>query len=259
MNFDTEMNRVESAQLYSVENCSTTRDNFISYKYDDDGNLSEMKYDTYRAEFSYDKIGRLTGKIVPGGGYLSLPIQKEAYIYRTYEENGQTYTTNQLQRIEDQRYDYRVETRYSEYDESGNITEIGYNGDVYEYTYDKLGRLMGEKSIYGEYIYRYDDMGNIQSDGLTYTNGKLTSVKGKAVEYDELGNPVIYKGEEMKWEQGRKLAEGSQNGKDFIYEYDGNGMRYRKEVEGKTTEYYWNGNELLLRVAKESEFSIFTT
>ena len=35
------------------------------------------------------------------------------------------------------------------------------------------------------------------------------------------------------------------NGNSFGYEYDGNGMRFKKTVNGKPTEYYYNGTELL--------------
>ena len=39
-----------------------------------------------------------------------------------------------------------------------------------------------------------------------------------------LGNPTTYKGNTFVWEQGRKLASGSMNGKSFSYRYDGNGI-----------------------------------
>ena len=47
-----------------------------------------------------------------------------------------------------------------------------------------------------------------------------------------LGNPIEYKGNSFTWEQGRKLASGRLNGKNFAYSYDGNGMRYQKIVNG---------------------------
>ena len=36
------------------------------------------------------------------------------------------------------------------------------------------------------------------------------------------------------------------DGKSFAYTYDGNGMRYKKVVGGKTTNFYYNGTQLLL-------------
>ena len=61
-----------------------------------------------------------------------------------------------------------------------------------------------------------------------------------------LGNPTKYKGNTFSWEQGRKLVSGTLNGNSFAYNYDGNGMRYEKVVNGTTTQYYWNGDQLLM-------------
>ena len=61
-----------------------------------------------------------------------------------------------------------------------------------------------------------------------------------------LGNPIVYKGNTFTWEQGRKLASGTMNGKNFSYAYDGNGMRFEKTVNGVKTEYYYDGSQLLM-------------
>ena len=75
-----------------------------------------------------------------------------------------------------------------------------------------------------------------------------------------LGNPIVYKGNTFTWEQGRKLAGGTLNGNSFQYSYDGNGMRYKKLVNGTTTEYYWNGTQLLAeynRTTKEMKYYFY--
>ena len=82
--------------------------------------------------------------------------------------------------------------------------------------------------------------------GLTYTNGILTAINGVQILYDDLGNPIEYKGNAFVWEQGRKLVSGSMGGNTFTYNYDGNGMRYEKKVNGVTTSYYYNGTQLLM-------------
>ena len=61
-----------------------------------------------------------------------------------------------------------------------------------------------------------------------------------------LGNPTTYKGNTFVWEQGRKLVSGSMNGKSFTYDYDGNGMRFEKTVNGVKTNYYYDGSQLLM-------------
>ena len=61
-----------------------------------------------------------------------------------------------------------------------------------------------------------------------------------------MGNPTTYKGQTFTWGQGRKLMSGTMNGKNFTYNYDGHGMRYKKVVNGVSTEYYYNGTQLLM-------------
>ena len=58
-----------------------------------------------------------------------------------------------------------------------------------------------------------------------------------------LGNPIVYKGQTFTWEQGRKLTGINGN---IQYTYDGNGMRYKKVVNGATTNFYYNGTQLLI-------------
>ena len=71
-----------------------------------------------------------------------------------------------------------------------------------------------------------------------------------------LGNPVVYKGNTFVWEQGRKLASGTMDGKSFSYRYDGNGMRYKKTVSGKTTEYYLDGSQILAEYREAEQSTI---
>ena len=93
------------------------------------------------------------------------------------------------------------------YDNANNITSKTVNGTTKDYTYDKNNRLD-----------TYDD---------TYT-----------FKYDDMGNPTTYKGNTFVWQQGRKLTSGTMNGQNFVYRYDGNGMRYKKIVGSAKTDYY---------------------
>lgn len=68
----------------------------------------------------------------------------------------------------------------------------------------------------------------------------------QAVLFVWFGNQTTYRGNSFTWEQGRKLVSGNMKGKSFAYAYDGNGLRYKKEVNGYTTEYYLNGSQILM-------------
>ena len=168
-------------------------------------------------------------------------MQNEKYIYKSY---GNGYTTNLLSSIDDQtNKDY---DRTATYDANGYVTSVRYNEKTYSYTYDNAGRLLTEQNRGVTTSYQYDSYNNVQKAGLTYTNGKLTSVNGAQIIYDEIGNPVVYKGNTFVWEQGRKLVSGTLNENNFAYNYDGNGMRYKKDVNDKETYYYYDGTQLLM-------------
>ena len=66
-----------------------------------------------------------------------------------------------------------------------------------------------------------------------------------------LGNPTTYKGNTFVWQQGRKLVSGTLNGNSFAYDYDGNGMRFEKRVNGERTSYYYDGSQLLMESKNE--------
>ncbi|MBQ2702083.1 MAG: hypothetical protein IJF64_03740, partial [Clostridia bacterium] len=238
--YDTLNNRVERTRIHSLIGCQTTSYKDLSYTYNDRGYISELSYNGYDFEYGYDKAERLSKRTTPG--YYT-PIQEENYVYKTY---GNGYTTNLLTLIDDQTYENNDRT--ATYDSNGYITGISYNGDTYTYGYDSLGRLTSETKNGGlQGSYTYDSKNNIQATGLTYdTNGKLILANGKTISYDNMGNPTTYKGQTFTWEQGRKLVSGTLNGNSFAYAYDGNGMRFRKTVNNNRTDYYYDGEELLM-------------
>ncbi len=240
---DKQKERVNRIDINSSKGSSDYNLFVINYDYNKKGLVSEMSYNVYGANYIYDKLDRMSNKTTE---YYNSTIQNESYVYKTYTADGQTYTTNQLIYIDDQTYNNS--DRASTYYPNGLIKQISYNNSTYTYEYDSAGRLTQE-NVDNEIItsYSYDNHNNIISSGLTYdSNGILTAVNGRTIVYDEMGNPTTYKGNTFTWTQGRKLSSGSINGKNFTYSYDGNGMRYKKTVNGATTEYYYYGTQLLM-------------
>ena len=242
--YDTLNNRIKSAQIYSLIGCLTTDFKTLDYTYNDEGQVSEFSYDAYDVEYAYDKMGRLTNRLAPMSyGYQD--IQNEQYAYKTY---GNGYTTNLLTSIDDQTNENNDRT--ATYDENGYVTSVSYNGKTYSYEYDGVGRLASETVNGATTNYSYNSANNITQAGnktFLYDNqGRLVKIGSDTFSYDAMGNPIVYKGNTFTWEQGRKLASGTMNGKNFSYAYDGNGMRYEKKVNGVKTEYYYNDTQLLM-------------
>ncbi|MBQ3506586.1 MAG: hypothetical protein IJA89_07445 [Clostridia bacterium] len=242
---------LEKTSIDSATSCSDWDTWDQTYEYDEKGRLTATSFGSHDTAYTYDDAGRVTGYVL--ANYNS-PIVDNTYIYGT---NG-NYATNRLVEIKNNNYK-NVGSTYA-YNAQGYVT--GYTTDRnwyndYTYTYDTLGRLTSETYNGETFTYTYDNKNNVQKTGLTYTNGKLTSVDGKAIVYDAMGNPTTYKGKAFTWTQGRKLAAGSMNGNTFTYEYDGNGMRYEKTVNGKKTEYYWNGSQLLYEYRQDLNERIY--
>ena len=163
------------------------------------------------------------------------------------------------------------------YDANGNITEISRRHKTAEtaytkqqqFAYDELNQLVRADDLVKNCteVYTYDNGGNILSvttypltwgslDGVTATKtvnygyddtnwrDKLTSYDGQAITYDEIGNPLSYRGYALTWQNGRQLATLSGNGITASYTYDVDGLRTSKTVNGVKHEYYYVGSTL---------------
>ena len=139
------------------------------------------------------------------------------------------------------------------YDKAGNIETITENGKVIaRYEYDGLNRLTKEKTEhFGEKTYEYDNAGNIirkTENGKTYeysygqhgwrdqllSFGETKSDIKEECTYDELGNPLSYKGRNLVW-QGRRLISYGIENKKATYTYDFNNVRTSKTATDGTT------------------------
>ena len=114
------------------------------------------------------------------------------------------------------------------------------------YTYDKLNNITTRSSPNFTNTYYYDETNKTR---LTKISENYSM---KYFRYDASGNITTYKGssenadKNLYWTRGNMLKSGNvKSGKSFTYEYDPNNLRYRKIVNGVTTDYYWNGGVLL--------------
>ena len=118
-------------------------------------------------------------------------------------------------------------------------------------------------------MYTYDAGGNLLSVQLngetvkTYAYGDenwkdlLTSFNGQDIIYDEIGNPLSYRGMTMQWKGGRRLASLTKDGLSVSYEYNTDGIRTQKTVNGVTTKYYLDGSSVLRQVTGNDVLEFF--
>ena len=248
---------------------STKYTNNHSFAYDSRQRLTTLFYGTTssanRCDYVYDDFNRLSERALVYGGLAV----SQSYFYEWCENS---YDDNATARVDIMMYGIGndlTEYDYS-YDARGNITEIYIDGVLkYSYQYDDLDQLVRENNAVANktYVYTYDNAGNILTKKTyayttgtlgsvqstnTYTYGntewgdQLTGFNGTAITYDALGNPkTYYDGSSFLWKKGRNLVSIRKSGKTVIYEYNADGIRTYKYVNGVETDYVVNGSQIL--------------
>ena len=193
----------------------------------------------------YDSLDRLSSRL----RVYTYPFTcRDTYSY--YADSVNNGTTNAVKKINRSINGETMAFEF-EYDKDGNITRYTEGNTVHTYSYDKLGRLIGEDNN----TYSYDAGGNITSktiDGVTHTyeydntfKDLLVKYDGKDVGYDYWRNPTWYKGDDIVWSIGRILEYKKADGTRVTYAYDSNNVRRKKTIDGTRTVYFYEGSKLL--------------
>ena len=160
------------------------------------------------------------------------------------------------------------------YDNLGNIISIqrSVNNNIVfqnQYEYDKLSRLSRENNQLMNRSYRcvYNSNGNISfKKEYAYTTGtlpstplvnhtysysgaypsRLISFDGQTINYDNVGNPITYRGKTLTWVKGTLLSQVVDNNTIINLSYDGFKQRIRKEIGSITTNYKYINNQLII-------------
>ena len=187
--------------------------------------------------YTYDPLGRLSGRTIA-------PINKTQEYSYVQGGHGTDSTTTLVESVTTG----GITTSYV-YDQNGNITEIKRNGVTVEsYTYDSLNQLktVTRNGVTTEYTYSNGNITSVKQNGVTvksYAYGDrawrdlLTEYNGQTITYDQIGNPLTYRGKNMTWQNGRRLAGITDENNTIAYAYDADGNRISKTVNGVTTDY----------------------
>ena len=133
------------------------------------------------------------------------------------------------------------------YDSKSQLTAVENNDTKWEYTYDVRGNILTKK----EYAVTVADDGTktytLKENGAstfgydTVWADKLTSFNGQTIAYDDVGNPLTYRGNALTWNFGRRLASFG----NISYTYNEDGIRTKKIIGNKTTEFYLDGSNII--------------
>ena len=221
------------------------------YTLDNNDNLEKVAFNNNEFNYSYDDLGRIVG--INHNNFLTnyeycKNGERTSMLVRSVDNNGDKYS-------------YR-------YDKLNNITHI-YHNDVLEnqYYYDEYNQLIKENNyILNQTIrYKYDKLSNLlykktyelntynQLSQNLYNYGnldwkdQLTKFNGEIIMYDAIGNPVsIGNNITLNWVNGRQLNTYEDLNQTITYNYNQDGIRTKKTINGIETDYYLEGKSIVL-------------
>ena len=248
--------------LTGVKHYSPLGTQNIGYRY---GNISngEMPDQIYgvtwngteRVNYTYDGFGRLTNKQIKPSATAAL---NNTYTYEDVENTNKTTTLVKSVETAAGRYTYT-------YDAVGNIISINDGTYTTSYVYDSLNQLVRENDQRSgiTYTYTYQNGNIIERTGYEYTTGALgavldtktwqygdstwsdllTNFNGQQITYDTIGNPITINDISFSW-NGRQLKQVVDGNSTYAYQYNADGQRISKTVNGLKTEFVYNGSIL---------------
>ena len=266
--YDEQKNQLESK---TITGNGINQNYQYRYKQTADKALNRIIVGSTSIRPATDALGRNTGKTIE---INYEPIAEEKISYVKFGDHA----TNLPSTVRFASNGVFKESMQYRYDSMGNIIEISENGrSACRYEYDALGRLTREDNVaFGKTTtWAYDNNGNIiakyeyaitakptnelhlmdckefiycyadNSDQLISVTNVADNVT-ETFEYDDIGNPETYRGEDATWQYGRQLA----TYKGHTFSYDACGRRIAKN--GITFTYDSNGN--LIKQSNGLEF-----
>lgn len=232
----------------------------IKLEYNKDDSVTKVLFDNKELNLNYDYLGRLVSQNISN----NLNIE-----YQYYNLGEKTSLIIKSMKIEENLYEYK-------YDDVYNITDLYLNGElINHYKYDSLNELIEDDNYYlnTKYIYSYDTEGNIltkkeynletnnlnKQDTFEYSNpnweDQLTKFNDEEITYDEIGNPLtIGSSKTLSWTNGRQLNSYKDISKslEITYQYNKDGIRLSKTVNGLKTSYYTVGTNIVIETSMEN-------
>lgn len=245
IDYDYDINNNVTKKIINFNGIEKTTE----YTYDEDDSIIRVALDNDNLNYNYDELGRLKTKNINN----HLPIH-----YDYYSNGNKTSLILKSMKIENDLYEYL-------YDDLYNITNIFKNKETfYSYTYDNDNQLIESNNYQNnkKYKYTYDDSGNIlkkeiynlQTNQLLKINtyeynnlnwkDQLTKYNDTSMTYDEIGNPLTIGDKTLSWNI-RELKSMITPNINIEYEYNKDGIRKSKTVNGIETQYFTENSAIL--------------
>ena len=255
----------------------------LAYEYDRQNRLTAEHQGWGTLRYGYDACGQLKNLCLPDNNRVTFTHDKGGHL-ATVELNGEVLTSHLFKSgREHQRQQGQLLSHYH-YDDQNRlhahaVTQQQNYFYQRQYDYDKTGnltRLLDTRK--GEHLYRYDPLnrltradhsqdvqerfahnpaGNLlmqDRPGPDIVAANRLMIQGdRHYDYDAFGNLIRErrgKGQQLVTEyrydcQHRLISITKPNGETASYRYDPFGRRISKTVDGKTTEFFWQGDKLI--------------
>ncbi|AZE69565.1 RHS repeat-associated core domain-containing protein [Pseudomonas synxantha] len=255
----------------------------LAYEYDQQNRLVAEHQGWGTLRYGYDACGQLQNLRLPDNNRLTFNHDKGGHL-ATVELNGEVLTSHlfragrehqrqQGQLLSHYHYDdqnrlhahaitqqqnYLYQRQY-DYDKSGNLTRLlDTRKGEHRYHYDPLARLTrADHSQDVQERFAHNPAGNLlmqDRPGPDIVAANRLVIQGdRHYDYDAFGNLIRErrgKGQQLVTEyrydcQHRLISVTKPNGETASYRYDPFGRRISKTVDGKTTEFFWQGDKLI--------------
>ncbi|MBD3239199.1 MAG: hypothetical protein GF331_01330, partial [Chitinivibrionales bacterium] len=198
--------------------------------------------------YTYDKLDRVTSMTSPVGttnyeydpvtGRLTKIVSPEGKEFIFSYDRGQLETLSRPNGIV---------THYA-FDDNGNLTVLDHRLGAssvarYDYTYDANGMRTSMTDLDGLHDYAYDTLYQIiQATHPTVTNPT------EVFEYDAAGNRLFDEERAYSYNELNQLVEDDEHW--YEYDLDGNMALKVEKVSGDSTEFFWDIENRLVRVEK---------
>ncbi|MCF5800679.1 type IV secretion protein Rhs, partial [Pseudomonas sp. PA-1-5A] len=255
----------------------------LAYEYDRQNRLTAEHQGWGTLRYGYDACGQLKTLCLPDNNRVTFTHDKGGHL-ATVELNGEVLTSHlfksgrehqrrQGQLLSHYHYDdqnrlhahavtqqqnYLYQRQY-DYDKSGNLTRLlDTRKGEHLYRYDPLNRLTrADHSQDVQERFAHNPAGNLlmqDRPGPDIVAANRLMIQGdRHYDYDAFGNLIRErrgKGQQLVTEyrydcQHRLISLTKPNGETASYRYDPFGRRISKTVDGKTTEFFWQGDKLI--------------
>ncbi|MCD4529859.1 MULTISPECIES: RHS repeat-associated core domain-containing protein [Pseudomonas] len=235
----------------------------LRYRYDACGRLNHLRLpDHSQLDFHHAKGGALTAIDLNGARLTHHRFRGGRELQRQQGSLLSEYAYDDQGRLKAQtvwQHQQQLFWRDYAYDAKGNLETQANNRNRRSYQYDPLDRLISIQYSHSDPLeqFSHDPAGNVllhDRPGPTTLKGNRLLIEGdRRYDYDAYGNLIRERRgnvpslvADYRYDsQHRLIGVTTADGRETSYRYDAFGRRISKTVNGLTTEFFWQGDQLV--------------